>query len=242
MNVPILQTVIRLVPAVAIILCASMAAGQEQGFVALFNVENLDGWQQAGGTAKYSIVDGAIVGESVPKTPNSFLCTQKIYHDFILEYEYKCDNSLNSGVQVRSNVYSIDTFADLPSGKKRKIPAGRVHGYQVEIDPNKPDRMWSGGIYDEARRGWLYPGIGGGDDATFTKSGQATYKPGEWNSVRVKIQGDHIETWLNGEKRADFKDNLTSHGIIALQVHGIGDREAAIGKKVMWRNLMIKEL
>ena len=122
--------------------------GQDNEFVPLFNGENLDGWVQAGGKANYRVQDGVIVGESVANTPNSFLCTKKIYGDFVLEYEYKCDNLLNSGVQFRSNVYGIETVID-SKGKNKKIPAGRVHGYQVEIDPNKPDRMWSGGIYDK---------------------------------------------------------------------------------------------
>lgn len=217
------------------------ANGQDDGFQPLFNGSNLDGWQQAGGKAIYRVEDGSIVGESVDKTPNSFLCTKKIYRDFELEYEYKCDDLLNSGVQFRSNVYTIDTFVDI-NGKPKKIPAGRVHGYQVEIDPNKPDRMWSGGIYDEARRGWLYPGKNGGDGPSFTQTGQSTYKPNEWNKVKIRCKGNRIQTWLNGVARADFEDNLTAHGVIALQVHGIGKRKEAIGKTVAWRNIRIKEL
>jgi hypothetical protein len=214
---------------------------QEDGFVPLFNGKNLDGWVQAGGEALYQVKDGVIVGESVAKTPNSFLCTQKLYGDFVLEYEYKCDNLLNSGVQFRSNVYGIETKVE-GKGKHKTISAGRVHGYQVEIDPNKPDRMWSAGIYDEGRRGWLYPGLAGGDGESFTKKGQATFKPNEWNSVRVECNGNHIRTWLNGQPRADFEDDMTPKGIIALQVHGVGKHPEAIGKTVMWRNLRIKEL
>ena len=216
------------------------AHAQEDGFKPLFNGKDLEGWVQAGGDALYRIEDGVIVGESVANTPNSFMCTQKLYGDFVLEYEYKCDNLLNSGVQFRSNVYGIETTIEGKS-KKKKIPAGRVHGYQVEIDPNKPDRMWSGGIYDEARRGWLYPGLAGGDGEAFTKKGQATYKPNEWNKVRVECKGHHIRTWLNDQPRADFIDKMTPKGIIALQVHGVGKHVEAIGKTVMWRNIRIKE-
>ena len=226
---------------VVLFMATTCTAYGQEGFVSLFNGKNLDGWTQAGGKAVYQVEDGVIVGESVANTPNSFMCTQKIYGNFTLVYEYKCDNLLNSGVQFRSNVYGIETTVD-GKGKNKKIPAGRVHGYQVEIDPNKPDRMWSGGIYDEGRRGWLYPGLAGGDGASFTKAGQATYKPGEWNSVKVTCEGNHIRTWLNGKLRADFEDNMTAHGIIALQVHGVGKHPEAVGKTVMWRNLRIKEL
>lgn len=218
------------------------ASAQDAKSKPLFNGENFDGWEQAGGVAKYSIKDGVIVGESVPDTPNSFMCTQKLYKNFVLEYEYKCDDLLNSGVQFRSNVYGVQIQADVGNGKQRRVPAGRVHGYQVEIDPNKPERLWSGGIYDEGRRGWLYPGVRGGDAEAFTKQGQAVYKAGEWNSVRVKCDGNKIQTWLNGEIRADFEDDMTPQGVIALQVHGVGKHKEAIGKKVMWRNLRITEL
>lgn len=212
------------------------------GFVSLFNGKNFDGWKQQGGVARYSVKDGVIVGESVTGTPNSFMCTQRLYRNFVLEYEYKCDNRLNSGVQIRSNAYPIDSFELLANGKERKIPKGRVHGYQVEIDPNKPERMWSGGIYDEARRGWLFPGQRGGDAKAFSEAGKKAFKKDSWNAVRVECNGPRIRTWLNGVPRADFTDELTRKGFIALQVHGIGNNKSAEGSTVMWRNLQIKVL
>lgn len=219
-------------------LWAGLASAEEAK--PLFNGQDLQGWVQKGGAAKYSVEDGAIVGQSVPNTPNSFLCTEKTYRDFVLEYEFKCDDALNSGVQIRSSVFDTDTEVDFGEGNKRRVAAGRVHGYQVEIDPDKPERMWSGGIYDEGRRGWLYPGPRGGDAAAFTEQGKRIYKPGEWNAVRVECRGDSIKTWLNGELRADFQDSLTPAGLIALQVHGVGGREEPL--YVRWRNLMIREL
>lgn len=225
----------------ALLLSLSLTAA-EKNFSPLFNGKNLTGWTQKGGQAKYAVKDGILIGTAVNGTPNSFLCTEKLYANFILEYEYHCDNRLNSGVQIRSNVFEKDTDAKLGNGKPRKISAGRVHGYQVEIDPNKPDRMWSGGIYDEGRRGWLYPGQRGGDAKAFTQVGQKTYKPGEWNKVRVECRGDSIKTWLNDTPRANFKDDLTAHGFIALQVHGIGGKKELSGAQVKWRNLQIKIL
>src|SRR5207237_6182021 len=104
------------------------------------------------GKAKYRAEAGQIVGASVPNTGNSFLCTKRDYADFILELEFKVDPPLNSGVQVRSHCFEEEKTVEL-AGKKIRIPAGRVHGYQVEIDPS--DRAWTGGIYEEGRRGWL---------------------------------------------------------------------------------------
>ena len=97
----------------------------------LFNGENLDGWHQKGGEAKYTVTDGAIVGSTVHNTPNSFLTTNDTYSDFILELDFKVDPSMNSGIQIRSNSF--------PYYKN-----GRVHGYQVEIDPS--NIAWRGGI------------------------------------------------------------------------------------------------
>ena len=226
--------------------CVTVLEAEEKGFKNLFNGKNFTGWTQKGGIAKYTIKEGTIIGTAVSGTPNSFLCTKKHYGDFILEYEYKCDNRLNSGVQIRSNAYSKEVTKTLENGKTKKFPAGRVHGYQVEIDPNKPERMWSAGIYDEGRRGWLYPGLRSGNDeetkAAFTKNGQKTYKPNEWNKVRIECKGDSIKTWLNGVARADFKDSLTSKGFIGLQVHGIGNKKDLAGAQVQWRNLRLKVL
>ena len=81
--------------------------------VALFNGEDFTGWTQRGGEAKYTVKDGVIVGTAVAGTPNSFMCTEKLYGDFVLEYEYLCDNRLNSGVQIRSNMFTKDTTVDL---------------------------------------------------------------------------------------------------------------------------------
>ena len=214
----------------------------DKGFKNLFNGKDFTGWTQKGGAAKYTVEEDVIVGTAVAGTPNSFMCTEKLYGDFVLEYEYLCDNRLNSGVQIRSNMFAEDTTVDLADGKTRKIPKGRVHGYQVEIDPNKPDRMWSGGIYDEGRRGWLFPGQRGGDATQFTATGVKTYKPSKWNTVRVECRGDSIKTWLNGVPRADFKDSLTDKGFIGLQVHGIGGKKDLVGAQVRWRNLKIDKL
>lgn len=218
------------------------SVADEKGFKPLFNGKTLSSWEQKGGKAKYRIDKGEIAGSAVSGTPNSFLCTKKQYGNFILEYEFKAENPMNSGVQIRSQAFAEAKEIDLGNGKTRKVPKGRVHGYQVEIDPNKPDRMWTGGVYDEARRGWLFPGLRGGDKEKFTKQGQGLYNEKNWNKIRVEARGNHIRTWLNGELRADFKDGLTAKGFIGLQVHGIGKKKELVGATIRWRNLRIKEL
>ncbi len=129
---------------------AAVAAADDD-WKPLFDGKTLAGWKQRGGMAKYRVEGDEIVGTSVPNTGNSFLCTEQDYGDFLLEVEFKVDPKLNSGIQIRSQVF--DEAKEIEhDGKVLKIPAGRVHGYQVEIDPS--DRAWTGGIYDEGRRGW----------------------------------------------------------------------------------------
>lgn len=196
----------------------------------LFDGKTLDGWKQRGGAAKYRVENGEIVGTSVPKTGNSFLCTSRDYGDFILEVEFKVDPNLNSGVQIRSHCFDKPTVVD-NKGKKINIPAGRVHGYQVEIDAS--DRAWSGGIYDEGRRGWL-------NDLKNNEAARKAFEPGEWNTFRVECRGDSIKTWINDVPAADLKDNMTPQGFIALQVHGVGDKTDP--REVRWRNIRIQEI
>ncbi|QDV52214.1 3-keto-disaccharide hydrolase [Gimesia fumaroli] len=219
------------------LLCNVTTYAGDKGFTPLFDGKTLDGWVQQGGKAKYEVVDDTIVGTSVPKTPNSFLCTKKMYGDFELEVDFKVDPLLNSGIQIRSNVFDDDKVLKIKdkNGKesKKKIPAGRVHGYQVEIDPSK--RAWSGGIYDEGRRGWL-------NNLADNKAAQKAFKQNEWNHYRIVCKGDSIKTWINGVPAADLKDGLTPEGFIALQVHGVGNHPEKVGKQVSWRNIKIKEL
>ncbi len=199
---------------VAIVTISAWA--QEPKWENLFNGRNLRGWEKLNGTAEYKIEDNAIVGISKMNTPNTFLATKKMYSDFILEFEFKVDDGLNSGVQFRSN--SLKDYMN-----------GRVHGYQFEIDPSS--RAWTGGIYDEARRGWLYP-------MNYNPEGQKAFKNGEWNKARIEAIGSTIRTWVNGVPCADLLDNTTMSGFIALQVHSIGKAELE-GKTVAWRNIRI---
>jgi hypothetical protein len=206
------------------------AASAEENWTPLFDGKSLDGWKQHGGKAKYRVEDEQIVGSSVPNTSNSFLCTEKEYGDFILEVEFKVDPALNSGIQIRSQVFDEPQEAEI-GGKKFKFAADRVHGYQVEIDPS--DRAFSGGIYDEGRRGWLF-------DLKNNEAARKAFKKGEWNKFRIECRGDSIKTWINDVPAADLKDGVTPKGLIALQVHGVGAREEPL--EVRWRNIRIQEL
>lgn len=182
----------------------------------LFDGQTLNGWTQKGGEATYTVRQGTIVGTTVRNTPNSFLTSDELYGDFILELEYKVDSTMNSGIQIRSN--SFPHYHD-----------GRVHGYQIEIDPS--DRAWSAGIYDEARRGWL-------NTLENNPEAQKAFKQNEWNHYRIEALGDTLKTWINGIPAAHLIDEKTAKGFIALQVHSIG-KDKKEGTEIIWRNITI---
>ena len=194
------------------------ANAQSGSWRQLFNGTSLDGWYPCNGSAPYTVENGTITGRSVVNSPNSFLCTREKFGDFGLEYDVWLGTALNSGVQIRSIADSA-------------VMGGRVHGTQVEIDPS--DRRWTGGIYDEARRGWLHTLDG-------QPSAQAAFHLGTWNHFRVEAIGPSIRTWVNGVPVANIIDNLTPSGIIALQVHDIGKDSTLAGQVVRFRNLRIR--
>ncbi|MFK8009166.1 MAG: family 16 glycoside hydrolase [Saprospiraceae bacterium] len=183
----------------------------------LFNEQNLNNWEVRNGTAEFTIEEKELVGTAKLNTPNTFLCPKKMYDDFILELELKVDQPLNSGIQIRSN--SIPTYYD-----------GAVHGYQVEVDPSP--RAFSGGIYDESRRGWIYP-------LCENSKGRKGFKNDVWNKYRIEAIGSSIRVWVNGIQTANLRDDLTAKGFIGLQVHSIGKDSSMIGKTVRWRNIKI---
>lgn len=219
-----------LLPAAFLGLFTTLATAED--LAPIFDGKTLTGWEQHSGTAEYRVEDGVIVGKTVPNTGNSFLCTTKKYGDFVLELEFKVDPSMNSGIQFRSNYYTQETEVEI-NGKKKKFPADRVHGYQFEIDPSP--RAYTGGIYDEGRRGWL-------KDLKDNEAARKAFKQGEWNKARIECRGDSIKTYINGVLASDITDGLTKEGVIALQVHGIGKKTEAVGKEVRWRNIRLQEL
>ena len=197
--------------------CSAGAADKQAG-TPIFDGKSLKGWKTLGGGADYKVIDGAIVGSSRPGVPNSFLVTEKNYGDFILELDVRQDvGPTNSGVQFRS--LSTPEFEN-----------GRVHGYQTDIDPS--ERQWSGGIYEEAQRGWFYTG-------EMNPPGKALYKFGQWNHYRIEAIGPRLRVWINGAPAADVIDAGKPSGFIGLQVHSIEKPEDA-GRTTTWKNLVIQ--
>jgi hypothetical protein len=201
--------------AVGSLALASPALGQTPQWRDLASGGSLTGWRTLGGRAPYTFERGEVVGRSVLNSPNSWLVTKETFGDFILEYEAKVDPKLNSGVMIRGL-----SRADYRGGK--------VHGYQAEIDSSP--RAWSGGIYDEERRGWLNP-------LTRNPAAQRAFRVGEWNRFRVEAIGNTIRTWVNGVLAANLADAATDRGFIALQVHSVPDDPALAGLEARFRNV-----
>jgi hypothetical protein len=196
------------------LLAASALSVAAAEWRSLFNGKDLTGWKVVNGTAPFTVEDGILAGTTMAGSPNSFLATEETFGDFVLELEVMHQHGpSNSGVQFRS----------------AQREDGRVHGYQCEFDPSP--RGWTGGIYDEARRGWLYPG-------DLNPGAKTAYQPARWNQIRIEAIGPSLRTWVNGQPVAHVIDDLTPRGFIALQVHSVADADA--GRRVLWRNIRIQ--
>lgn len=190
---------------------------QNNGFRPLYNGENLDGWESYGGQAPFEAEGENILGTAMVNTPNTFLCTKRPYGDFVLELEFYNEAPLNSGVMAR--------------GQWRQQQDQRVvYGYQVEIDPS--ERAYTAGIYDEQRRGWVYP-------LHYNPPARAAFQTGAWNKLRIEFIGNELRTFLNGQSAANLIDDFDDSGMICLQVHSVGPELE--GKEMRWRNIMIKD-
>jgi hypothetical protein len=190
------------------ILLSISTISNAQSEKSLFNGTNLDGWI-IHGTEKWYAEDGLLVCESGPNQEYGYLSTEKDYNDFELTLEFKQEANGNSGVFIRS------TF----EGTK-------VSGWQVEVAPPNHD---TGGIYESYGRGWL---------VQIPDEKEHILKMGEWNTMKIRVKGGQVTTWLNGIQMVDINDDkiAAGKGAIALQIHDGG------GIKVRWKNIKVKEL
>jgi len=174
----------------------------------LFNGKDLTGWKIYG-TEKWYVDNKNLVCESGPDKKYGYLATEKHYKDFDLTCDFRQESNGNSGIFFRST-----------------ITGTKISGWQCEVAPKDHD---SGGIYESYGRGWL---------VQIPPEKENVLKPGEWNTMRIKVVGDHVQTWLNGTAMTDFTDQKigAATGSIALQIHDGG------GIKVRWKNLKITEL
>jgi hypothetical protein len=179
--------------------------------VELFDGRDLEGWR-ALGDARWTVEEGTLLGQ-VGGGGQSFLTSERAFGDFLLEVDLRNELPGNAGLQIRSHERD-----------------GRLRGYQVEVDPDpERARFWSGGLYDEARRGWL-------DDLSDSPAARAAFRPGEWNTYRVECLGPWIRTWVNGVPAADCFDPLDLEGHFGLQVH------SGTNTRVRWRDFRLRDL
>jgi len=175
----------------------------------LFNGKDLTGWDVYG-TEKWYVEDGELVCESGPDKKYGYLGTRKYYDDFEVTVDFKQISNGNSGVFLRSFIRT----------------GVNISGWQVEVAPPNND---TGGIYESYGRGWI---------AQIPDEKENILKMGDWNTMRIRVQGSNVKTWLNGELMTDLTDEKIGlgKGRIMLQIHSGG------GIKVRWRNLQLTEL
>ena len=174
----------------------------------LFNGKDLTGWKIYG-TEKWYVEKGKLVCESGPDKKYGYLATEKFYKNFDLTVEFIQESNGNSGIFFRST-----------------IEGTKISGWQCEVAPQGHD---SGGIYESYGRGWL---------KQIEDEKENILKPGKWNKMRLRVEGDRVQTWLNGTPMVDLTDEKIgkANGSIALQIHDGG------GIKVRWRKLIVESL
>jgi Domain of Unknown Function (DUF1080) len=174
----------------------------------LFNGKDLTGWT-INGTEKWYVDKGELVCESGPDKQYGYLSTTQNYKNFDLTLQFKQEANGNSGVFFRSSIEGV-----------------KISGWQVEVAPLNNN---SGGIYESYGRGWLIKP---------TAEAQKALKVGKWNKMRIKVVGDEVTTWLNGQQMIYIKDEKIGKGVgfVALQIHDGG------GIKVRWKKFKLKEL
>jgi len=177
--------------------------------VDLFNGKDLNGWAINGTEKWYVDSNHELVCESGPDKQYGYLSTNKHYKNFVLTLQFKQEANGNSGVFFRSSIEGV-----------------KISGWQVEV---APINLHTGGIYESYGRGWLIQP---------KPEDEAQLKPGEWNTMKIKVLNDEVTTWLNDHQMVYLKDEKIGQGegFIALQIHDGG------GIKVRWKNIRIQEL
>jgi len=190
------------------------------GFTSLFNGKDLTGWNAKGGTSRFEVKSGILVGVCVRDSNSTYLCTDETnFTDFIFTCEMKWEVDCNSGVMFR---------AQTRAGNDDMVT---VFGPQVEMEGFSKDRHWSGGIYGQSCGGYFYP--------LWLKEhrpARAATKEGEWNRVTISAKGDVVKTWINGVPAAHWVDDGYPKGYFGLQIH------KGVKGKVLWKNIQIKRL
>ncbi|MBP6025004.1 3-keto-disaccharide hydrolase [Ferruginibacter sp.] len=179
-----------------------------QGFKSIFNGKDLTGWTN-NGTEKWYVKNKELVCESGPDKQYGYLSTNKSYKNFELTLQFKQEANGNSGVFIRSSIVGT-----------------KISGWQVEV---APANQHTGGIYESYGRGWLIQP---------KPEDEQWLKMGEWNKMKIVVNGDEITSWLNGHQMVYLKDEKIGkgQGFVALQIHDGG------GIKVRWKKIKIKEL
>ena len=217
--------------------CKNQTGGQNE-WQDLFDGKTMNGWKILGGKADFYVEDGMIVCNTKMDIDGGYLVTEKPYDDFILELDVKIDTSLNSGVQCRSQIWEKDTITTYLAGDSKGTihqstwKAGYVWGYQIEVDPS--GRAWSGGLYEPGNRGWVVT-------LADNEAARRSFKPMDWNHFKIIMDGNKIQTWVNGVLAVDTIDDMSVSGFLGFQFHK-AYREWQVDKKVLWKNIKIKEL
>lgn len=193
----------------------------EDGFVSLFNGENLDGW--VGNKQSYRVEDKIIVVDPQGGGNGGKLLTEKEYSDFILRFEFKLTPGANNGLGIHAPLKGDAAYL----GKELQILDNTAEKY-ADLKPYQ----YHGSVYGiiPAKRGYLKP-------------------VGTWNEQVVMVKGNKVKVILNGATivDGDFK-KASKNGTMDKRDHpGLNRTKGHIGflghgDVLYFRNIRIKDL
>lgn len=194
------------------------------GFTSLYNGKDIKNWTPRGGFSTFEAKGDYIEGVAVKKSPSTYLSTNKNdYKDFIFTTEVKWLEDGNTGVIVRGNTKPSKNGGEYET----------VFGPQMEMEHEKMQRFWSGGMYGQGYGGWQYPLW-----LDAHENIRGTVKHNQWNRFTIKVVGNNYKTWVNGIPAANWNNEgkKFDQGFFSLQIHAGGRG------KVLFKNIKVKNL
>jgi hypothetical protein len=200
-----------------LIIIAFLQPESRSGFVPLFDGESLAGWTSIGSRpGNWRVEDGLLVTRGDGK---GWLSTNRAFGDFELTLEYRTGPAGNSGLLIRAPHRGDPSF----DGMEIQILDDDAPAYR-----NLKPEQYTGAVY-----GVLAP-----------RRGQ-TRPAGEWNAMRVLVEGSRVVVELNGAKVVD--GDVTVHPEVLPRHPGVLRKNGFIGlqshsEPVQFRKIAIKEI
>lgn len=149
--------------------------------------------------------------------------------------EWELEDGVISPIRGESNgyIYTKEIYTDFDMTFEVFIEASTNSGVYVRCDLEviNPSECYEFNIWDEHE----IPANRTGSIVGIAPPSMSVSTIGKWNSMRVRLENDHLQVWVNGNNTNDLRDEKFASGIIALQYGGSNGM-------VRFRNIQISKL